>query len=240
MLHYQHLLTSDRPVSLESMLEDLFELGADGGVELAALAAYVIASFMDDGAVSTLMYQAKPASFLAMKPTRLPVSIDVGGRIDQHRASSRVGAFVLVGNVVSDSKPSPLPDNDGAIFTSDVESKPIDHLMETEKSHSGAASNTPEAPEPSVDCQFVSNEPKQDSGRSADATAVASNAEEVSDSTPTVQPYPIHRPEVLGPKNLEESVSTAVSGISSAADQPEEFAGRFQVRSATTISVDGS
>jgi hypothetical protein len=231
VFHYQHLLTSDRPVSLESMLEDFFELGADGGVEFAALAGYVIAPFMDDVAVSTLMYQAKPSSFLAMEPTKLPVSIDVGGRIHQHRSTSRVGALVQGGKVVSDSQPSPTPDNEDEISTSDVESKTIEDLMETEKSDSGASSNNPEASEPSADCQFLNNQPKQDSGRSADDASVASNAEEVRDSTPKVQPDPIHGQEVLGPQNLEAFASTAVSSIS-LADQPEESAGPDGTRSA--------
>jgi hypothetical protein len=87
VLHYRHLLTSDRPVSLDSLLTDLVELGSNGGVELASMAASAIAPCMDDVAVSTLMYQASPASFLAMKPTKLHASIDVACQIEQRRAA---------------------------------------------------------------------------------------------------------------------------------------------------------
>ena len=81
VLHYRHFLTTDRPVSLEALLEDLTALGVRYGPKIAALAAQSVATAMDDAAVTTLMYQAMPEAFPALTHTRPRHTLDIGARI---------------------------------------------------------------------------------------------------------------------------------------------------------------
>lgn len=208
VLHYQHLLVSDRPVSLESMLEDLVKLGADGGVELAALAAYFIAPFMEDVAISTLMYQASPASFLAMKETGMQVKIDVGARIDKDIYSRLQGSSVENESLVKDYQ-----------FTA------------PDKPDEGSSIDTSEGLDPPVENQFLNNTPNPDSGNAVENEAFVPDADEFINSSPAVRPDPIHGTEVVESENIQAATSSVISGTSADTCQPEEVPGSDATRS---------
>ncbi len=68
VLHYQHLLSTDRPVDLGALLEDLRQLAARGGDRHASIAASFVAQAMENSAVTTLLYQSAPDHFPSLQP----------------------------------------------------------------------------------------------------------------------------------------------------------------------------
>jgi hypothetical protein len=183
VLHYRHLLTSDRPVVLDSLLTDLVELGSDGGVELASMAASAIAPCMDDVAVSTLIYQASPASFLAMKPTKLHASINVACQIEQRRAAKALTYSVDPVDVEkSQSTEYRLPDESSEDASSYSES-----ISLVPDAVEGSAPTSTTQADTALVSELTSNEKPEDSvplaitdSNLADAPSEDSSAHEIS------------------------------------------------------------
>ena len=76
VLHYRDLAAGGRPFSLEALLADLADI-ALVDPHNAALCAYFIGRSMENVAVTTLLYQAIPTSYAALKPGTPAAHLDV-------------------------------------------------------------------------------------------------------------------------------------------------------------------
>ena len=76
VFHYRDLAAGGRPVSLEALLADLADITLVDPHN-AALCAYFIGRSMENVAVTTLLYQAIPISYAALKPGTPSAQLDL-------------------------------------------------------------------------------------------------------------------------------------------------------------------
>ena len=83
--HYSDLINSGKEISLSSLVTDIGELIIECGTVVGANAAYFIGKFMDDIAVTTLVYSSSPNTFSALIPQKISQSIDVGKYVTERQ-----------------------------------------------------------------------------------------------------------------------------------------------------------
>ena len=76
VFHYRDLAAGGRPFSLEPLLADLADIALTNP-DNAALCAYFIGRSLENVAVTTLLYQAIPTSYAALKPGTPAAHLDV-------------------------------------------------------------------------------------------------------------------------------------------------------------------
>ncbi len=80
IFHYQHLVRSDRAISLDALLDDLTCLAMESGAGSASVAAYAIGRWMDDVAVTSLLYGSMPEKYPALATKPPTAQLDIGAR----------------------------------------------------------------------------------------------------------------------------------------------------------------
>ena len=83
--HYSDLINSGKEIFLSSLVKDIGEVVIECGAIAGANTAYFIGKYMDDIAVSSLVYSSTPLAFQSLIQQKLPDSIDVGKYVTERQ-----------------------------------------------------------------------------------------------------------------------------------------------------------
>ena len=128
VLHYQHLLSTDRLVDLGALLEDIRQLAARGGERHASLAASFIANTMENSAVTTLLYQSAPDRFPSLQPAPATYELNVATKSSLDSKTAQDSESANSRNKNLDDQGTNLSSADNHVTANGSASDPIDSV----------------------------------------------------------------------------------------------------------------
>lgn len=86
IFHYLETIRAGKEVVLESLIEDLVQLGLADGIQATTTAAYKIGRMMDEIAVQSLVYSTAPDEYVSLNTVKLTCNVNITQLIDTERA----------------------------------------------------------------------------------------------------------------------------------------------------------
>ena len=96
IFHYLETIRAGKEVVLESLIEDLVQLGLVDGMQVATTAAYEIGRKMDGIAVQSLVYSTAPDKYVSLNTLKLSCNVNISQLIDKARAKESLNTIVTI------------------------------------------------------------------------------------------------------------------------------------------------
>lgn len=144
IFHYLEIIRAGKEIVLESLIEDLVQLGLTEGIQVATTAAYEIGRGMDEIAVQSLVYSTAPDKYVSLNAVKLTCNVNITQLIDKERAKEPLIAFATISKsqVTEGERVELMPSIDTASDTRDTQEtdlytediKGIDKYLQADKS----------------------------------------------------------------------------------------------------------